>query len=103
LGFVVFKMSEVNVGRGMLTAALVVALAVAPSTVWAADSYRWLRVTIDTPWAIFIFLLPMVLVPIVLLAILQWRFAFAGSNKVGVTAPDVASQEFIERASSDKV
>jgi len=46
-----------------------------PGQVLAADSYRWLHVTIETPWAIFIFLLPMVLIPIVLLAILQWRFA----------------------------
>ncbi len=51
------------------------------STVWAADSYRWLHVTIETPWAIFLFLLPMVLVPIVLMAILYWRFAIMGANK----------------------
>lgn len=42
---------------------------------FAADSYRWLHVTIDTPWAIFIFLLPMVLIPVILMAILYWRFA----------------------------
>jgi len=41
----------------------------------AADSYRWLHVTIDTPWAIFIFLLPMVLIPVVLMAGLYWKFA----------------------------
>jgi len=41
----------------------------------ATDSYRWLHVTIDTPWAIFIFLLPMVLLPAVLMAILYWRFS----------------------------
>ncbi|MDH3325223.1 MAG: hypothetical protein OEM38_00735 [Gammaproteobacteria bacterium] len=41
----------------------------------ATDSYRWLHVTIDTPWAIFIFLLPMVLFPVVLMAILYWRFS----------------------------
>lgn len=41
----------------------------------ATDSYRWLHVTIETPWAIFIFLLPMVLLPAVLMAILYWRFA----------------------------
>lgn len=41
----------------------------------ATDSYRWLHVTIDTPWAIFIFLLPMVMLPVVLIAILYWRFA----------------------------
>jgi len=41
----------------------------------ATDSYRWLHVTIDTPWAIFLFLLPMVLLPVVLMAGLYWRFA----------------------------
>lgn len=41
----------------------------------AADSYRWLHVTIDTPWAIFIFLLPMVLIPVVLMAGLYWKYA----------------------------
>ncbi len=41
----------------------------------AADSYRWLHVTIDTPWMIFLFLLPMVLIPAVLMAVLYWKFA----------------------------
>lgn len=41
----------------------------------AADSYRWLHVTIDTPWAIFIFLLPMVLIPVILMAVLYWKYA----------------------------
>ena len=39
------------------------------------DSYRYLHVTIDTPWAIFLFLLPIVLSPFILMAILYWRFA----------------------------
>ena len=47
----------------------------------AADSYRWLTVTIDTPWAIFIFLLPMVLPPIILMAVLYWRYAIRPSDK----------------------
>ncbi len=46
-----------------------------PQVSRATDSYRWLHVTIDTPWAIFIFLLPMVLLPVVLMAYLYWRFA----------------------------
>lgn len=41
----------------------------------ATDSYRWLHVTIDTPWAIFMFLLPMVLLPVILMAGLYWRYA----------------------------
>jgi len=50
--------------------------ALSSSGVYAAtDSYRWLHVTIDTPWAIFIFLLPMVLLPAILMAILYWKFS----------------------------
>ena len=51
------------------------------SAVWAADSYRWFHVTIETPWAIFIFLLPMVLTPLVLMVILYWRFALRPGDK----------------------
>jgi len=43
--------------------------------VLAVDSYRYLHVTIDTPWVIFLFLLPIVLSPFILMAILYWRFA----------------------------
>ena len=42
---------------------------------YAIDSYRYLHVTIDTPWLIFLFLLMAVLTPFVLMAILVWRFA----------------------------
>lgn len=52
-----------------------------PQHAFAADSYRWLRVTIETPWAIFLFLLPMVLTPIILMAILYWRFALRPSDQ----------------------
>ncbi len=41
----------------------------------ATDSYRWLHVTIETPWAIFIFLLPMVLLPAILMAFLYWKYS----------------------------
>jgi len=47
----------------------------ASSQAHAVDSYRFLHVTIDTPWAIFLFLLPIVLSPFILMAILYWRFA----------------------------
>jgi len=53
-------------------AALLVLVA---SPAWALDSYRYLHVTIDTPWAIFLFLLPIVLSPFILMAVLYWRFA----------------------------
>jgi len=40
----------------------------------AVDSYRYLHVTIETPWFIFLVLLPMVLAPLVLMGILVWRY-----------------------------
>jgi len=42
---------------------------------YALDSYRFLHVTIDTPWAIFIFLLFTVFIPFILMAALVWRYA----------------------------
>lgn len=42
---------------------------------YAVDSYRYLHVTIETPWMIFLFLLPAVLSPFILMAILYWRVA----------------------------
>ena len=43
--------------------------------VLAVDSYRYLHVTINTPWAIFLFLLPIVLSPFIVMAVMYWRFA----------------------------
>jgi hypothetical protein len=40
----------------------------------ALDSYRFLHVTIETPWIIFIFLLFAVLAPFVLMGLLVWRY-----------------------------
>ncbi len=39
----------------------------------ALDSYRYLHVTIDTPWSIFLFLLVGVFAPFILMAVLVWR------------------------------
>jgi len=41
----------------------------------AVDSYRYLHVTIDTPWMIFIFLFFLVFAPMILSAILHLRNA----------------------------
>ncbi|MCF6336651.1 MAG: hypothetical protein L3J84_01685 [Gammaproteobacteria bacterium] len=49
-------------------------------SVHAVDSYRYLHVTIDTPWAIFIFLLLIILFPFVLMAVLYWYFAVKKSE-----------------------
>jgi len=42
---------------------------------WAVDSYRFLHVTIETPWMIFVFLFFLVFAPMILSAILHWRNA----------------------------
>ncbi|MBI1174493.1 MAG: hypothetical protein GC139_04405 [Sideroxydans sp.] len=41
----------------------------------AVDSYRYLHVTVETPWTIFLFLLVGVMAPFVLMGLLVWRFA----------------------------
>jgi hypothetical protein len=41
---------------------------------YALDSYRFLHVTIETPWLIFIFLLGAIFSPFVLMAFLAWRY-----------------------------
>lgn len=53
----------------------VLSLLLASPSAWA-DSYRYMHVTIDTPWAIFIFLSVAVLAPFILMAVLYWRQAF---------------------------
>jgi hypothetical protein len=55
---------------------LVIALLVSSiDPCWALDSYRFLHVTIETPWLIFIFLLFAILAPFILMALLVWRYA----------------------------
>jgi hypothetical protein len=39
----------------------------------AVNSYRFLHVTIDTPWHIFLFLLIGIFSPFVLMVVLMWR------------------------------
>lgn len=51
------------------------ALLVMSEPLLAFDSYRYFKVTIDGPWMIFLFLLPIVLSPLILMAILYWYFA----------------------------
>jgi hypothetical protein len=48
------------------------ALADAPPAA-PVDSYRFLHVTIDTPWHIFLFLLVGVFAPFILMVVLVWR------------------------------
>ena len=47
----------------------------------SADSYRFLHVTISTPWYLFVFLLGGVLSPFILMAVLVWYSAVRKSNR----------------------
>ena len=40
----------------------------------SVDSYRYLHVTIETPWIIFLILAPMVLAPLALMGVMVWRY-----------------------------
>ena len=46
------------------------------NTGFAIDSYRYLHVSIETPWMIFLFLLVAVFVPFILMVVLMWRRAY---------------------------
>lgn len=64
--------------NAMLKHAAGLLLAVWAQGVYALDSYRYLHVTIETPWRIFLFLLVGILVPFIVLAWLYWRHAYRG-------------------------
>lgn len=50
-------------------------LLLAAHNVYAIDSYRYLHVTIETPWSIFLFLLGFIFSPFILMGILTWYFS----------------------------
>ena len=47
----------------------------------AVDSYRFMHVTISTPWYIFIFLLMGIFAPFVLMVVLAWSNAARKSDR----------------------
>jgi uncharacterized membrane protein len=51
-------------------------LAASPMAHAAVNSYRFMHVTIDTPWHIFFFLMLGVFSPFILMVILLWRHSF---------------------------
>jgi heme/copper-type cytochrome/quinol oxidase subunit 2 len=59
----------------------------------AVDSYRYLHVTIETPWFIFLVLLPMVLAPLVLMGIMVWRFAEHRKDAEGANDAEAATED----------
>lgn len=54
-------------------AALAAPLLVALPAQASVNSYRFLHVTIDTPWHIFLFLLMGIFAPFILMVVLMWR------------------------------
>jgi uncharacterized membrane protein YadS len=65
---------------------LLLGLVATSSAQAAVDSYRFVHVTIATPWYIFIFLLMGVFAPFVLMAVLAWRNATRKSDREVVDA-----------------
>ena len=60
--------------RRIVAAALpAAALAVTLPAHASVNSYRFLHVTIDTPWHIFLFLLMGIFAPFILMVVLMWR------------------------------
>jgi uncharacterized membrane protein YadS len=67
--------------KWMKIALILSGLVAASSAQAQVDSYRFMHVTIDTPWYIFIFLLMGVFVPFVLMAVLAWKNAIRKSKR----------------------
>jgi len=62
--------------RGAPVPAVLIALALGAGALPArasVNSYRFLHVTIDTPWHIFLFLLMGIFAPFILMVVLMWR------------------------------
>ena len=65
------------------TAALGFLILMLPLQVHALDSYRYLHVTIDTIWYIFLGLAPLVLAPFAVLMWVYWRRAARQNEEQG--------------------
>ncbi len=79
--------------KHLLRTALVAALCWAGQASAAVDSYRYLHVTIRTPWMIFLFLAPFVLAPMALMGILVWRYAERRTADEGQDEASEGTQE----------
>lgn len=68
----------------MKTFLLLMASVAATSAQAAVDSYRFMHVTISTPWYIFLFLLMGIFAPFILMAVLAWSSAARKSKRAAV-------------------
>ncbi|MDA8415948.1 MAG: hypothetical protein M0Z78_02575 [Betaproteobacteria bacterium] len=64
----------------------------ATRSAWALDSYRYLHVTVDTPWNIFLFLLIGIFAPFILMAVLAWRYSFKKKSDEGEASVDSSEE-----------
>ena len=61
------------------------------NTGFAIDSYRYLHVSIETPWLIFLFLLVAIFIPFILMLVLMWRRPMRDS--AATPKPKIADDE----------
>ncbi len=52
-----------------------------PTQAYAIDSYRYLHISIDSIWVIFVFLFFLVFTPMILMAVLYWWNAVKKSRE----------------------
>lgn len=69
--------------KDVKTAALGFLILMLPLQAHALDSYRYLHVTIDTIWYIFLLLAPLVLAPFAVLMWMYWRRAARKHDEPG--------------------
>ena len=62
----------------------------------AVDSYRYLHVTVETPYTIFLFLLAGILAPFLLMGILVWRFVGRKPKEYERSSVSTRREESIE-------
>jgi hypothetical protein len=72
---------------------VMVGMLLASSVEAAVDSYRFLHVTIATPWYLFIFLLGGVFAPFILMAVLAWHSAIRKVNREAATTDTKSAVE----------
>ena len=80
-----------TIGKAALL--LTAAWAGAAQAAAAVDSYHYLHVTIDTPWTIFLVLVPMVLMPLILMGVMVWRYAERRKGDEGTEEATGGKQE----------
>lgn len=71
----------------------VLALLYTGSAQAAVDSYRYLHVTIETPWLIFLGLAPFVMAPFLLMGVMVWRFADRRKDGEAPESPSEGNQK----------